>query len=68
MALQPLSLEQLAKVLSETPTSEGLYDILSQYENEACLLFTDAGVTGDAKLPSAFYTSFLISHLLTDQL
>lgn len=68
MALQPLSLEQLAKVLSETPTPEGLYDILSKYENEACLLFTDTEVTGDAKLLSTFYTSFLISHLVTDQM
>jgi COP9 signalosome complex subunit 8 len=67
-ALPPLSVEQLGKVLSDAPTSEALYDILSQYENEACLLFTDTGVTGDVKLLSAFYASFLISHLLTDQM
>jgi COP9 signalosome complex subunit 8 len=68
MDLPPLSLEQLSKVLSEPPTAEALYDILSQYEDEACLLFTDTGLTGDAKLLSSFYASFLISHLLTNQM
>ncbi|KAL1963861.1 hypothetical protein VTN77DRAFT_7793 [Rasamsonia byssochlamydoides] len=68
MDLPPLSLEQLSKALSDAPTAEALYDVLSQYESEACLLFTDTQVTGDAKLLSAFYASFLISHLLTDQI
>ncbi|KAL1986904.1 hypothetical protein VTN96DRAFT_5321 [Rasamsonia emersonii] len=68
MDLPPLSFEQLSKVLAEAPTAEALWDMLSQYENEACLQFTDTEVTGDPKLLSAFYASFLISHLLSDQI
>ncbi|KAH8701077.1 putative COP9 signalosome subunit 8 [Talaromyces proteolyticus] len=64
----PLSLRQLGIVLSEAPSHEALYDSLSQYEDEACLQFTHAQILGDEKLLSAYYSSFLISHLLTNQI
>lgn len=68
MDLPPLSLHQLEKVVSESPSYDALYDALSLYEDEACLQFTRTQITGDEKLLSAFYSSFLISHLLTDQM
>jgi hypothetical protein len=64
----PLSLEQLSKVLDETPDSQVLYDTLCEYESAACLLFTDTEVMGDAQLLSVFYASYLISLLLTEQM
>ncbi|PCG96325.1 COP9 signalosome, subunit CSN8 [Penicillium occitanis (nom. inval.)] len=64
----PLSLEQLQKVLTETPTNDALFDILSSCEDEACQQFTQAGITGDATLLTAFYSSFLFSHLLIDEI
>jgi COP9 signalosome complex subunit 8 len=68
MGLVPLSLGRLGKVVAESPSYEALYDVLGQYEDEACLQFTQTQVTGDEDLLSAFYSSFLISHLLTDQM
>ncbi|KAL2000933.1 hypothetical protein VTN02DRAFT_2449 [Thermoascus thermophilus] len=68
MALPPLSMDQLSQVLSSAPTYAALYDTLFQYESQACLLFTDTQLKGDPELLSAFYSSFLISHLLTDQI
>lgn len=68
MELPPLSLGQLGKVVAESPSYEALYDALSQYEDEACLQFTQTQITGDENLLSAFYSSFLVSHLLTDQM
>ncbi|CRG92162.1 COP9 signalosome complex subunit 8 [Talaromyces islandicus] len=68
MDLPSLSLDQLGKVVTESPSYEALYDVLSQYEDEACLQFSQIQVTGDEKLLSAFYSSFLISHLFTDQI
>ena len=64
----PLSLEQLQKVLTETPTNDALYDVLSSYEDEACQQFTPAGIAGDATLLTAFYSSFLFAHLLVDEM
>lgn len=64
----PLSLEQLQKVLTETPSNDALYDLLSSYEDEACQQFTQAGITRDATLLTAFYSSFLFSHLLIDEM
>jgi len=61
-------MEALSKALAEAPTSEELYDILSQYESEACLLFTDKEVTGDPESLSTFYASYFISLLLIDQI
>ncbi|KAL1990277.1 hypothetical protein VTN49DRAFT_6116 [Thermomyces lanuginosus] len=68
MTLSLLSLEQLSKALSDSPSHEALFQTLSQYEDEAALLFNDNQISGDANLLSAFYSSFLISHLLTNQL
>jgi hypothetical protein len=68
MDLPPLTMEALSKTLAEAPTSQELYDILFQYESEACLMFTEKEVTGDPQLLSTFYASYLISLLLIDQM
>jgi COP9 signalosome complex subunit 8 len=68
MGLSPLSLAQLQTVLVETAAPDALFDILSSYEDEACVQFTEAGVTGDGTLLSAFYSSLLFSHLLIDEM
>lgn len=68
MELPPLSLNNLGQVVAEAPSYDVLFNALSQYEDEACLQFTDTQTTGDENLLSVFYSSFLISHLLTDQM
>lgn len=68
MVLPSLSLGPLEKVVAESPSYEALYEVLVQYEDEACLQFTQTQITGDEELLSVFYSSFLISHLLTDQM
>ena len=64
----PLSKEQLTSVLSSGLPSGELFTILSEYEDEACLLFTPQGVSGDPELLSLFYSAFFISHLLIDEM
>ncbi|EED16070.1 COP9 signalosome subunit 8 (CsnH), putative [Talaromyces stipitatus ATCC 10500] len=63
-----LSLEQLQKVLTDTPTNDALYEILSSYEDEACQQFTAAGEIRNATVLTPFYSSFLFSHLLIDEI
>jgi COP9 signalosome complex subunit 8 len=63
MDLPPLSLDQLFAVLSTAPTPADLYKILSDYEEQACLISPK-----EVELLSAFYTIFFFSHLLTDQM
>lgn len=68
MASPPLSLDSLRQVLTNNPAPGALYDALSSYEDETCLQFTQAGITGDGALLSAYYSSFLFSHLLIDEM
>ncbi|KAL2854292.1 COP9 signalosome [Aspergillus pseudoustus] len=63
MDLPPLSLDQLSAVLSTVPTSADLYNTLSDYEEQACLISAK-----EVELLSVFYTTFFFSHLLTDQI
>ena len=65
---EPLSFNVLTKLVTEMPDCQALHDSLSRYEDETCMQFTDSSVIGDARLLSAFYSIFLVSHLLTDQL
>ncbi|KAF5015320.1 hypothetical protein F66182_13390 [Fusarium sp. NRRL 66182] len=64
----PLSLEQLQQALTENLSKDALYDLLSSYEDEACQQFTPGAITGDAKVLTAYYSSFLFSHLLIDEI
>ncbi|KAL4911855.1 COP9 signalosome [Aspergillus aurantiobrunneus] len=66
MDLPPLSLDQLSAVLAAAPTPADLYTTLSDYEEQACLLPTSS--PNEKAVLVDFYTSFFISHLLTDQI
>lgn len=65
MDLPPLSQEQLSLILSSAATPSELYDTLSQYEGQVLLL---ADSNGDPELLSLFYSFFLFSHLLIEEL
>ncbi|KAL3465367.1 COP9 signalosome [Aspergillus heterothallicus] len=63
MDLPPLTLEQLSAVLPTITTPTDLFDVLSDYEEQACLI-----PPNEIELLSVFYTTFFFSHLLTDQI
>lgn len=65
MDTPPLSQEQLSSILSSAATPSELYDTLSQYEGQALIL---ADSNGDPELLSLFYSFFLFSHLLIEEL
>lgn len=66
MELPPFSIEQLSQLAaSNTPPSQ-LFEILSRYEPEACLMAAGAG-HADPQLLSLFYSSFFFAHLLAEQ-
>lgn len=72
MELPPLTMEQLSQlIVSNVPPSQ-LFEVLTQYEQEACLMSADSGNPetwgGDPLLLSLFYSSFFLVHLLTDQM
>ncbi|KAJ5747262.1 uncharacterized protein N7511_008958 [Penicillium nucicola] len=71
MELPPLTLEQLAGLISSNAPPSQLFEALSQYEHEACLMSAGNGSPetggGDQTLLSTFYSSFFLVHLLTDQ-
>ncbi|OJJ46267.1 hypothetical protein ASPZODRAFT_98019 [Penicilliopsis zonata CBS 506.65] len=62
-----LSEGQLSQLLTSALSPSELYDKLSSYEDDAYMLFTGNQIHGDPKLLSAFYASFFVAHLLTDQ-
>lgn len=72
MALTPLSIEQLSNLVASPVPPSQLFEILSQYESQACLI--PAGSTspettqGDEQLLSLFYSSFFFAHVLTRQM
>lgn len=67
MTMGSFSKEQLSKVL-EAPTSPyALFEQLSQYEMDACVLLTNKHVS-DPELVCSFYSAFLIAHLLVDKM
>ncbi|KAL2814796.1 COP9 signalosome [Aspergillus granulosus] len=63
MDLPQISLDQLSAVLSTVSTPVDLYNTLSDYEEQACLI-----PPKEVELLSVFYTLFFFSHLLTDQI
>ncbi|KXG47583.1 COP9 signalosome, subunit CSN8 [Penicillium griseofulvum] len=63
MELPPLTLEVLSQLVASNAPPSQLFEALSRYELQACLMSTG----GDSTLLSLFYTSFFLVHLLTDQ-
>ncbi|KAJ5952394.1 uncharacterized protein N7479_010807 [Penicillium vulpinum] len=66
-----LTIEQLSQlVVSNAPPSQ-LFEALSRYELQACIISTGVGShntsSSDSTLLSLFYSSFFLVHLLTDQ-
>ncbi|CAI7674316.1 unnamed protein product [Penicillium pancosmium] len=72
MELPPLTKEQISKViLSNAPPSQ-LFEILSQYESDACLMSAGSGSpetgAGDSEMLCLYYSGFFFAHLLTKQI
>ncbi|KAJ6184380.1 hypothetical protein N7519_005681 [Penicillium mononematosum] len=71
MELPPLTMEQLSQLVASNAPPSQLFEALSRYELQACLISTgsngpNAGGDGSTLL-SMFYSSFFLVHLLTDQ-
>ena len=64
--MESLSMEQLSKVLETPASSYALFKKLSQYEMEASLLA--ASTQANPELLSGFYASYLVAHLLVDEM
>ncbi|KAJ5204137.1 COP9 signalosome subunit CSN8 [Penicillium cinerascens] len=71
MELPPLSTAQLEQLAASNLPPSQLFEILSRYESDACLMVADSGHPdasgGDPQLLSLFYSSFFFAHLLTNQ-
>ncbi|KAJ5250378.1 hypothetical protein N7489_000788 [Penicillium chrysogenum] len=71
MELPPLTMEQLSQLVASNAPPSQLFEALSRYELQACLIATGSnGLTAgadDSTLLSMFYSSFFLVHLLTDQ-
>ncbi|CAI7652390.1 unnamed protein product [Penicillium glandicola] len=63
MELPPLTMEHLSQLVASNAPPSQLFEALSRYELQACLICTG----GDSTLLSLFYSSFFLVHLLTDQ-
>ncbi|KAJ5817928.1 COP9 signalosome subunit CSN8 [Penicillium robsamsonii] len=63
MELPPLTTELLSQLVASNAPPSQLFEALSRYELQACLIPTG----GDTTLLSLFYSSFFLVHLLTDQ-
>ncbi|KAJ5799961.1 uncharacterized protein N7518_002029 [Penicillium psychrosexuale] len=71
MELPLLTTEHLSKLVASNAPPSQLFEALSRYELQACLISArgDSANTGgsDSTLLSLFYSSFFLIHLLTDQ-
>ncbi|KAJ6139433.1 hypothetical protein N7471_005919 [Penicillium samsonianum] len=71
MELPPLTMEQLSQLVASNAPPSQLFEALSRYELQACLISTGDNSPntggGDSTLWSLFYSSFFLVHLLTDQ-
>ncbi|GKZ75368.1 hypothetical protein AnigIFM56816_000020 [Aspergillus niger] len=65
MDLPPLSQEQLTAVVASAKTPTELYETLSDYESQACLLSMQKGK--HAELLSLYYSTYFFSNLLIDK-
>ncbi|KAJ5969234.1 hypothetical protein N7501_005482 [Penicillium viridicatum] len=71
MELPPLTMEQLSQLVASNAPPSQLFEALSRYELQACLISTGGNSSntgsGDSTLLSLFYSSLFLVHLLTDQ-
>ncbi|KAJ5932144.1 hypothetical protein N7516_006633 [Penicillium verrucosum] len=71
MELPPLTKEQLSQLVTSNAPPSQLFEALSRYELQACLISAGGNSSntgsGDSTLLSLFYSSFFLVHLLTDQ-
>lgn len=71
MELPPLSTAQLEQLAASNLPPSQLFEILSRYESDACLMTVGSGHPetggGDPQLLSLFYSSFFFARLLTNQ-
>ncbi|CAG8926214.1 unnamed protein product [Penicillium salamii] len=72
MELPRLTIEQLSKLVASNSPPSQLFEALTEYEQEACLMIEGSGRSEGAisnpELLSLFYSSFFLVHLLTDQM
>jgi COP9 signalosome complex subunit 8 len=72
MELPPLSTEQIEQLAASNLPPSQLFEILSRYESDACLMAVGCGHPetggGNPELLSLFYSSFFFAHLLTKQM
>lgn len=72
MELPRLTIEQLSKLVASNSPPSQLFEALTEYEQEACLMTEGSGRSEGAisnpELLSLFYSSFFLVHLLTDQM
>ncbi|CAG8196619.1 unnamed protein product [Penicillium salamii] len=72
MELPQLTMEQLSKLVASNSPPSQLFEALTEYEQEACLMTEGSGrsegTISNPELLSLFYSSFFLVHLLTDQI
>lgn len=64
MDLPPLSNEKLSNLFESTRIPAERFEILADYEAEACLMEG----SGDVEFLGAFYSGYFITHLLVDEM
>lgn len=72
MESPPFTKENLSKVLVSNAPPSQLFEILSQYESDACLMSAGSGSpetgAGDPEMLCLYYSGFFFAHLLTKQI
>lgn len=72
MESPPFTKENLSKVLVSNAPPSQLFEILSQYESDACLMSAGSGSpetgAGDPEMLCLYYSGFFFAHLLTKQM
>ncbi|KAJ5744034.1 hypothetical protein N7533_008904 [Penicillium manginii] len=72
MELPSFTKEQITKVIVSNAPPSQLFEILSQYESDACLMSAGSGSpetgAGDPEMLCLYYSGFFFAHLLTKQI
>lgn len=72
MELPSFNKEQISTMVAMNARASTLFELLSQYEPNACLMSDDSGSPktgpGDFELLSLYYSGFFFLHLLTNQM
>ena len=68
----PFDKENIIKVVASNAPPSQLFEILSQWESDACLISAGSGSpetgAGDPEMLCVYYTGFFFAHLLTKQM